>query len=71
MSQLFRIHEHDLALLEKALPVLHEAASLGPAYMRADVQVAIEEAKRILSEVRWDYGPYSQVERIDPAGREK
>ena len=65
----FRIPEPDLAALEKALAVLHECASLSPAYMRADVQVAIEEAKRIVSDVRWDYGPYSHVEHI-PAGPE-
>ncbi len=64
-SKMFRIYEHDLALLEKALPVLHEAASLGPLYQRPDVQVAIEEAKRILSDVRWDYGPYSHVEQVE------
>lgn len=27
-------------------------------------QVACEEAKRIVSDVRWDYGPYSHVEVI-------
>lgn len=65
MSKLFRIYEQDVALLEKALPVLHEAASLSPLYMRADVQVAIEEAKRILSDIRWDYGPYEAVEMVN------
>lgn len=63
----FRIAEPDLAILEKVLPILHEAASLSPMYMVAGVQVAIEEAKRILSDVRWDYGPYSHVE-IVPTG---
>jgi hypothetical protein len=63
-TKLFRIYEPDLALLEKAIPVLHEAVSLSPAYARPDVQVAIEECKRILSDVRWDYGPYSHVERL-------
>lgn len=63
----FRISETDLALLEKSLAVLHECASLSPAYMRPDVQVACEESKRIVSDVRWDYGPYSHVETIPAA----
>jgi hypothetical protein len=62
----FRIGEPDLAILEKALPILHEAASLSPMYSRPDVTVAIEECKRILSDVRWDYGPYSHVECTTP-----
>lgn len=63
-TKLFQIYEPDLAILEKALPILHEACSMSPAYQRADVQIAIEEAKKILSDVRWNYGPYSHVERV-------
>ena len=60
----FRISEHDLAILERCLPILHECASLSPIYSRADVTVAVEECKRIASDVRWDYAPYQQVEKI-------
>lgn len=66
-SRMFRIYDQDLALLERSAGVIHEALSMSPAYMRPDVQVSIEEMKRILSDVRWDYGPYSHVERV-PAG---
>lgn len=64
-TRMFRISDPDLAILERAAAVIHECASLSPAYSRADVQVSIEEMKRILSDVRWDYGPYSHVERIE------
>ena len=30
----FRVSEHDLAILEKALPVIHECAALSPLYSR-------------------------------------
>lgn len=61
----FRVSEHDLAILEKALPVIHECAALSPLYSRADVTVSVEECKRILSDIRWDYGPYQEVEKLE------
>lgn len=62
-TRTFFIHEPDLALLERRIPILHEVCGNVPdAYMRADVQVAIEECKRILSDVRWAYGPHLSVE---------
>jgi len=60
-TRTFRIYERDLAILEKAIPVLHDVASDSPRYFKAEVQVAIEETKRILSDIRWDYGPYLEV----------
>jgi hypothetical protein len=61
----FFIPEPDLTLLEKSLAVLHDSASMSPNYMTADVQVAAETAKEILSNVRWSYGPFSHSERIE------
>ncbi len=59
----FRISGEDLAIFERAVPVMHEALSNMPAvYFRPDVQVAMEEAKRILSDVRWDNGPFLEIE---------
>jgi hypothetical protein len=67
VSKNFMISDEDLAILERAVPVLHDLCSQLPGgYMRPDVQVAIEEAKRILSDVRWGYGPFSHVEIIEP-----
>jgi hypothetical protein len=61
---MFQISDQDLAILERAIPVLHELCSnLPEGYFRPDVQIAIEECKRILSDVRWNYGPYQKIER--------
>jgi hypothetical protein len=62
MSRLFQIYENDLQVLEHALPRLHDA--LGEALNRPDVQVMLEEVKDILSNVRWNYGPHTNVQRI-------
>ncbi len=59
----FRVSGEDLAILERAVPVMHEAISNMPAvYFRPDVQVAMEESKRILSDVRWDNGLFLEIE---------
>jgi hypothetical protein len=63
--KLFQINEQDLGKLEAALPRIMNAAGL--ALNRPDVQVLFEEVKDILSNVRWDYGPPSEVHHI-PAG---
>lgn len=62
MSRLFQIYEADLAMLENAPPKLQDA--LGDAVTRPAVQVALEECKRILSDVRWNYGPPSEVDVV-------
>lgn len=63
-TKMFRVSAPDLSLLESGLAILHDCASLSPAYSRPDVQAAIEELKRIASDVRWDYGPFSHVEQM-------
>lgn len=66
-TKFYQIREHDLGLLEKCLPILHEAVS--PESLRwPQVQVALEECKRIVSDIRWNYGPHQ--ERIVTPGRE-
>ena len=55
-SKLYQIYEHDLALLERCLPILHDAVS-PEALQWPRVQVALEECKRIASDIRWNYGP--------------
>lgn len=67
----FFIPEPDLAILEKCVPMFHEIVSSVPeAYMRPEVLVAIEETKRILSDVRWGYGPFQEINHIS-AGETK
>lgn len=62
-TQLYRISEEDLAILEQELPRLLDAAS-----MTCNDPISRkrwESVKCILSNVRWDYGPPLKVERID------
>lgn len=62
VTKTFIVAEPDLALLERSCAIMHEALQgLPAAYMRPDMQVAIEECKRILSDVRWGYGPMQSV----------
>jgi len=63
-KKFFHIYEEDLAKLEVALPQLMEAAGL--ALNRPDVQVMFDEVKTIVSNVRWDYGPPSEVFVVQP-----
>ena len=63
--KLFQIYESDLGILERALPILQEALMRGGVVTEPSVQVALSECKEIVSNVRWDYGPPSEVERID------
>lgn len=66
--KLFRISEDDLARLEHVLPELclsmYEQMA-GPAAPRLRKQWS--EVREIVANVRWDYGPPSEVEII-PAG---
>lgn len=60
------VPETDLSLLERSVATMHEGLTSSPAYQRPDIHVACEEAKRILSDVRWGYGPHESVERVTP-----
>ncbi len=62
---MFHIYETDLQKLESALPRIMDAA--GMALNRPDVQVLFDEVKEIISNVRWDYGPPSEIVQI-PVG---
>ncbi|WP_426287538.1 hypothetical protein [Luteibacter sp. E-22] len=70
ITKTFRITDEDLAALERAVPIMHEAISNMPVvYFRPDVQVAMEEAKRVLSDVRWDNGLFREID-VDVGGGE-
>lgn len=58
--KLFQINESDLQDLEHTLPTLFERLSLLQPSTNAD-KVAARRVQRILSSVRWNYGPYSEV----------
>lgn len=59
MSKMFHIYENDLQKLEAALPRIMDRVfgSLND----PQLQVLFDEVKEVLSDVRWDYGPPSEV----------
>lgn len=61
MRRMFQIHEDDLAELERLVPRLGEAlmTNLTPC-----LRTQLRRCKTILSDVRWDYGPPSDVDVI-------
>lgn len=63
MSKLYKVTEEDLECLENLVPAL--ALSLMPHLSNRD-RVALRQIKRILSDVRWEYGPH-KVEAVIPA----
>jgi hypothetical protein len=68
----FRITSEDLTTLERSVAVMHEAISNNPkVYFRPDVQVSMEDAKRILSDVRWDNGPFLEITRVTPGSEDE
>jgi len=63
--KLYQIYEDDLAELERILPEI--AGCLTPV-LGARLRVQLRRVQSILSAVRWNYGPPTDVERIDPKG---
>lgn len=62
MSMLLQIHEEDLVTLERTLPQLADA--LMP-QMDNRLRVKLRQVQTILSNVRWGYGPATDVEAAD------
>ena len=63
MPKMLQINEEDLGELERTLPQLAEA--LMPA-LNNRLRVKLRRCQAILSSVRWNYGPASEVEIIQP-----
>jgi hypothetical protein len=61
MSKLFQIYEEDLTELERALPEFSDRL-MGLLDNRLRTQ--LRRVQTILSNVRWNYGPPSHVEKI-------
>ena len=61
-SRLFSIHETDLAAMEQLIPDLYQRfmTDCGPVE-----NTKFRHLQRILSDVRWDYGPHSAVEQVE------
>lgn len=60
---LHQINEEDLATLEKTLPQL--GIALMP-ILNNRLRTQLRQVQRILSDVRWNYGPASEVEVVRP-----
>jgi hypothetical protein len=61
MSKVYQIYENDLGELEQVLPQLAQA--LTPV-LNNRLRVQLRRCQTILSNVRWDYGPPSEIEKI-------
>jgi hypothetical protein len=59
--KLFQINADDLAQLERDLPLLAQSLMLT---MNNSDRAAIRRIKAILSNVRWNYGPPTNVEIV-------
>lgn len=62
MSKMYRIEEDDLAELERTLPAIADAMLI---HMNPRLATQFRRVQKILSDVRWSYGPPSHVERVD------
>lgn len=67
MSKLYQITEDDLGELERTLPRLAEA--LRPK-LDNRLRVHIRQVQKILCDVRWNYGPPTDV-RVIPVDRDQ
>jgi hypothetical protein len=65
MAKLFQIYEDDLSELEHILPQLAQA--LMPVSDNR-LRVQLRRCQSIVSNVRWDYGPATDVEIIPTDG---
>ncbi len=63
MSKLFQIKEDDLGALEATMPQLADA--LMPV-LNNRLRVQLRRVQQVLSDVRWGYGPPSEVQIISP-----
>jgi phage-related protein len=65
VSKLYQIHEEDLAELERVMPELADLLTFSTD-MDARTRVQLRKVQKILSDVRWNYGPQTDVEEVTP-----
>jgi hypothetical protein len=65
MTRLYQITEEDLGELERTLPQICEDLM---ANLDGRLRTQFRRCQTILSQVRWRYGPASEVERIPADG---
>jgi len=70
--KMYQISEDDLETLESTLPSLQDALlwpqTNGMPINDRRVQEWLAMAKRIISDVRWNYGPHQHVETLSAEG---
>jgi hypothetical protein len=65
MGKMFQIHEEDLAELERLLPAIADRMTCAPDLLNNAMRMKLRRVQEIISHVRWNYGPPSEV-RIIP-----
>lgn len=65
MARMLQIYDDDLSTLERTLPQLSDA--LMPV-LDNRLRMKLRQVQKILSDVRWNYGPPSNVEVISSDG---
>lgn len=65
MARMLQIHDEDLATLERTLPQFADA--LMPT-LDNRLRVQLRQVQQILSNVRWNYGPPTEVVVLPPDG---
>lgn len=61
MAKLFQVYEEDLSELEQILPQLAQALT---STLDNRLRMKLRRCQTILSNVRWDYGPPTNVESL-------
>lgn len=67
MSRMFQISEEDLAALEHTLPLLVDKL---PPPIDNKTRVQLRRVQRVVTDVRWNYGPPGAGGKIIPAHSE-
>jgi hypothetical protein len=65
--KLYQITEEDLAELERVLPQVFDRLMIG---MDNRIRVQFRSVQKIITNVRWNYGPWSNAEQIPADGIE-
>jgi hypothetical protein len=68
--KMFQINESDLEVLEREIPNIFDLAAFSDAYnKRPDIQEAADMIKKIISNVRWNYGPPFETHSVEIGGK--
>lgn len=68
MGRMFQIHEDDLAALESTLPKIIDRLYT-MCQIDNQLRTQIRRVQKVIVDVRWDYGPHTDIEII-PADEE-